>query len=139
MTMALAPVSKKMLWTGRILSALPSMLLLMSAVMKWMQPPAMVQGLGHYGWTASLAFKLGFVEFACTVLYWIPRTSILGAILLTGFLGGATATVVRVGDSFVMPVLMGVLVWGGLYLRDTRVRALIPFGWHAPTDLIAPL
>lgn len=127
MTMALAPVSKKMLWTGRILSALPSMLLLMSAVMKWMQPPAMVQGLGHYGWTASLAFKLGFVEFACTVLYCIPRTSILGAILLTGFLGGATATVVRVGDSFVMPVLMGVLVWGGLYLRDTRVRALIPF------------
>jgi len=120
-------VTKKMLWASYIMSALPVLLLLLSAVMKWVQPPAVVQGFPHYGFTAGLMFKLGFVEFACTVLYLVPRTSILGAILLTGYFGGATATVVRVGDSFIMPVLLGVLLWGGLFLREPRVRALIPF------------
>ena len=69
---------------------------------------------------------LGVLELACTILYAIPRTSVLGAILLTGYLGGATATHVRVGDSFIMTVVLGVVVWGGLFLRDARLRALIP-------------
>jgi hypothetical protein len=70
---------------------------------------------------------LGIVELTCTILYVIPRTSVLGAILLTGYLGGATATHVRVADAYFMPILVGVLVWLGLYLRDTRLRALVPF------------
>lgn len=74
----------------------------------------------------SLALALGILEIVCTVTYAVPRTAMLGAILLTGYLGGATATHVRIGDSFISPVILGVLVWGGLFLRDPRLRALIP-------------
>lgn len=122
------PVSKKMIWSGRILSLLPVLLLLMSAVMKLMKSPSVVEGFGKFGYAESLVFPIGIVEVACTVIYLIPQTSILGAILLTGYLGGATATLVRVGDpTFFVPVVTGVLVWGGLYLRDPRLRSLIPF------------
>jgi hypothetical protein len=126
MTTELVPVSKKMLWAGYILSALPVLMLLMSGVMKLIKPAQLVQGFVHDGFPESLITILGIVELACTVLYLIPRTSILGAILLTGYMGGATATVVRVGDAFVAPVLVGVLLWGGLFLRDPKVRAFIP-------------
>jgi DoxX-like protein len=74
----------------------------------------------------SLALGLGIVELACTVIYIIPRTSVLGAILLTGYLGGAVATHLRIGEPYFMPIIFGVLVWGGLFLRDERLRALIP-------------
>jgi hypothetical protein len=122
-----APVSKKMLWAGRITSALPVLLLLFSGVMKLLKPAAVVQGFAHFGYPEHLIFYLGILEIACTVTYMIPRTSILGAILMTSYLGGATATNVRIGDpSFFFPVLAGVLVWGGLFFRDERVRALIP-------------
>jgi hypothetical protein len=69
---------------------------------------------------------LGILELICAVIYVIPRTSMLGAILLTGYLGGAIATHVRVGEQFIMPAVLGVLIWGGLYLRDYRLRALLP-------------
>jgi hypothetical protein len=69
---------------------------------------------------------LGILELVCTVLYAIPRTAVLGAILLTGYLGGAIATHVRIGDDFTPPVIMALLLWGGLYLRDARLRALLP-------------
>lgn len=124
--MQTAPVSKKMLWAGWVLSALPVLLLLFSGVMKLVKPPAVVEGLGQFGYPESLALALGIVEIACTVLYAIPQTAVLGAILLTGYLGGATATHVRIGDPFFMPILVGVLIWGGLYLRDARLRALVP-------------
>ena len=120
------PVSKKMLWTGRILSALPVLMLILSAVMKFVMPPDAAKGFEHLGYPVSLALGLGILELACTVLYVIPRTSVLGAILLAAYLGGATATHVRVGDPFYMPVLLGILVWLGLYLRDPRLRALLP-------------
>lgn len=120
------PVSKKMLWAGRIMSTLPVLMLLMSATMKFMQPPDAAKGFEHLGWPITLATKLGIVELACTALYVIPQTSVLGAILLTGYLGGATATHVRVEEAFHMPILLGVLIWGGLFLRDPRIRALIP-------------
>jgi uncharacterized membrane protein YphA (DoxX/SURF4 family) len=126
MTTELVPVSKKMLWAGYILSALPVLMLLMSGVMKLVKPAQLVQGFVHYGFPENLSAILGIIELACTALYLIPRTSVLGAILLTGYMGGATATVVRVGDAFVAPVLVGVLLWGGLFLRDPKVRALIP-------------
>lgn len=122
-----APVSKKKLWAGRILSALPVLLLLFSGVLKLMKPAAVVQGFAHFGYPESLLLTLGILELACTVVYVIPRTSVLGAILTTAYLGGATATHVRIGDpSFFIPVILGVLVWGGLFLRDDRLRALIP-------------
>ena len=121
-----APVSKKMLWTGRVLSALPVLMLLFSAGMKLAKPAPVLEGFVHLGYPASLALALGILELACTVLYVIPRTSVLGAILLTGYLGGATATHLRIGEPFYGPVLLGVLVWAGLYLRDPRLRALLP-------------
>jgi len=121
-----APVSKKMLWAGRIMSALPVLMLLMSALMKFMKPASVVEGFAHLGLPESLALGLGILEIACTVMYVIPRTAVLGAILLTGYLGGATVTHLRVGDPFFMPVIVGVLVWGGLFLRDARLWALIP-------------
>ncbi len=122
-----APVSTKMLWAGRILSAVPVLMLVMSGVMKLVKPAAVVEGFAHLGYPESLALWLGLLELACVVVYLVPRTSVLGAILLTGYLGGATATHVRLGEPFFGPVLLGVLVWGGLYLRDSRLRALIPF------------
>lgn len=127
MTTQTAPVSKGVLWAGYILSALPALLLIFSAVMKLMKPAPIVEGFAKYGYPETLIITLGIVELACAIIYLIPRTSVLGAILLTGYLGGATATNVRIGDpSFFMPVIVGVLVWGGLFLRDPRLHALIP-------------
>jgi DoxX-like family len=122
-----APVSRTMLWAGRTISALPVLLLVFSAVMKLMKPAPVVQGFARYGYPESQILVMGILELSCSVIYAIPRTSVLGAILLTGYLGGATATNVRVGDpSFYATVTLGVLVWLGLYLRDARLRALLP-------------
>ncbi len=121
-----SPVSKGALWTGRVLSALPVPLLLFSAYAKFTKPPEMTEGFTHLGWDLKLAFALGVVELVCTILYAIPQTAVLGAILLTGYMGGAIATHVRIGDPFYMQVGLGVVIWLGLYLRDTRLRALIP-------------
>lgn len=119
-------VSKKSLWAGRIVSALPVLMLLASAIGKLVKPAAVVEGFTHLGYPESLARPLGILELACTVLYVIPQTSVLGAILLTGYLGGAITTHLRVGEPFFIPVLLGVLVWLGLYLRDPRLRNFIP-------------
>ena len=120
------PVSKTILWTGRIISAVPVLVLLMSAVMKIVKPVPVVEGFAHLGLPEGLAFGLGILELACTALYVVPRTAVLGAILLTGYLGGAIVSHLRVGDAFISPIIFGVLIWAGLYLRDTRLRALIP-------------
>jgi hypothetical protein len=85
-----------------------------------------VEGFAKLGYPERAALWIGIVEIACTVLYLIPRTAVLGAILLTGYLGGATNTHVRVGEPFYMPVLLGVLVWLGLFLREPRLRPLVP-------------
>lgn len=121
-----APGSKKMLWTGRIISALPVLMLLMSGVMKLVKPAPLVEEFIRLGYAESHALGIGILEIVCTVIYVIPRTSVLGAILLTGYLGGATATHVRIGDQFFAPIVLGVLVWLGLFLRDGRLRALLP-------------
>jgi hypothetical protein len=122
-----APASKKKLWAGRIISALPALLLLFSGVMKLMKPPVVMESMSAYGYPESLIVLIGLLEIACTIVYAIPRTSILGAILLTGYLGGATATNVRVGNpAFVMTTILGILAWLGLFLRDDRLHALIP-------------
>ncbi len=122
-----APVSKKALWTGYVLSALPSLMLLFSATMKLFHPPQLDEGFAHLGIPVSHAFGLGVLELSCTIIYLIPRTSVIGAILLTGYLGGAIQTHLRAGDMFIPQIILGVLLWGGLYLRDPRLRALIPF------------
>jgi DoxX-like family len=121
-----APASNKMLWVGYVVSALPVLMLLFSGAMKFAKPAAVVEGFAHLGWPDSLALALGIIEVGCTIVYLIPQTAVLGAILLTGYLGGATATHVRIGEGFIGPVLFGVLLWLGLYLRDARIRALIP-------------
>jgi hypothetical protein len=126
-TAEIAPVSKTALWTGRVLSTLPVLMLLMSAAFKFAQPEDVVKGFTHLEWPIELAIALGIVELACTVVYVIPQTAVLGAILLTGYLGGAIATHVRIEEGFVPPVILGVLIWLGLYLREPRLRALIPW------------
>ena len=122
-----APISPKILWTGRIMSALPVLMLLFSGAMKLVKPPGLAEGFAHLGLPVNLSLGLGILEIACTVIYVIPRTAVLGAILLTGYLGGAMLTHLRIGEPYFGQFLFGVLIWGGLYLRDRRVRALIPF------------
>ena len=123
---ATPPVSKKMLWAGWVASALPALMLVFSGVLKFVKPAMVVQEFDRLGYAEGLAVWIGILELACTAVYLIPRTAVLGAILLTGYLGGAIATHVRVGDAFVGPLLLGVIVWGGLYLRDSRLRAILP-------------
>ncbi|HEV7796831.1 MAG TPA: DoxX family protein [Pyrinomonadaceae bacterium] len=123
------PVSKKKHWTGRIISALPILFLLVDGVMKLVKPRIVVETTVQMGYPASVILPLGIVLLISTVLYLIPRTAILGAILLTGYLGGAVATHVRIGAGWfpvLFPVIIGVLLWLGLYLRDERLRALVP-------------
>lgn len=120
------PASKKMLWAGWILSGLPALLLLFSGTMKLVNPPPVVAEFARLGYAEGAGFGIGMLEIACTIIYLIPRTSILGTILLTGYLGGATATHVRIGDPFIMPAVVGAVLWAGVYLRDARLSALLP-------------
>jgi hypothetical protein len=119
-----APISKTALWTGRIMSTVPVLLLLMSGGMKIAGTAEVVKGFAD--WPAGSAVAIGILELACTAVYLIPRTAVLGAILLAAYLGGATAVSVRLGVNFILPVACAVLLWGGLFLRDPRLRALIP-------------
>ena len=118
--------TKQMLWAGYVMSALPVLMLLFSGILKLVKPASVAEGFTHLGYDDNLALGLGLVELLSTLLYVIPRTTVLGAILLTGYLGGATATHLRIGEPFHMAVLLGVLLWGGLSLRDERLRQLIP-------------
>jgi hypothetical protein len=123
------PISLARLWTGRIVCWLVTLFLLMDGIMKVLKPAFVVEATARLGYPESEIVGIGVVLIACTVLYAVPRTAILGAILLTGYLGGAVATSVRVqGGLFnvLFPVVFGVLVWGGLWLRDVRLRNLLP-------------
>ena len=121
------PFQKNSIWAGRIISALPIMLLLFSGTMKLLKPEFLVNSfVKEFGYPESVILGIGIAELASTLLYVIPHTSVLGAILLTGFLGGATATHVRAGQPFFAPILIGVLVWLGLFLRNARLRAILP-------------
>lgn len=126
----IAAVSKGRLLAGRVMSALPALFLFVDGVGKLVRPAPVVEGTLQLGYPESVLLGLGIVLLVCTVFYVIPRTAILGAILLTGYLGGAIATHVRVGSPIfshiLFPVYIAVLIWGGLYLRDERLRTLIP-------------
>jgi len=122
------PVTRAASWTGIILGVLPCLMLGFSAAMKFTQPEGVPEHFAELGWTPAGMVWLGVLEVACTVLYLVPRLAVLGAILLTGYLGGGIAAHVRIGDyaTVLFPFLLGVLLWGGLFLRDPRLPALIP-------------
>jgi hypothetical protein len=124
------PKTGKRPWAGIIVSALPALFLLMDAAGKFARPTGVVDGTTSLGYQESVILPLGILLLVCTVLYIVPKTSVLGAILLTGYLGGAVATHVRVANPLfthqLFPVYLGVLIWLGLWLRDTRVRNLLP-------------
>lgn len=112
---------------GWVLTSLLSLMLIFSATMKFLRPPEMIQQFeGKFGYPATLAVPIGVVELACLAFFLVPRTATLGAILLTGYLGGAVATHVRVGDSFLAPAVIGAVVWLALLLREPRIRAVLP-------------
>lgn len=119
-------VSNRACRAGRIISALPVLLMGGGGVFMLVNPAPMLKTFSELGYSASLARPIACVEVACVIIYLFPRTAVLGAILLTGYLGGATASHVRAGQPFYLPVAVGVLVWLGLYLRDSRLRTLVP-------------
>ena len=122
-------VSKGKLWAGRIMSWLPALFLLVDGIMKLFKPAPVVEATVKLGYSESVIVPLGIVLTLCTILYLIPRTAVLGAILLTGYLGGAVATHVRAGEGLFpifFPIIFGILLWGGLYLRNHHLPKLIP-------------
>jgi hypothetical protein len=120
-----------MRWTGRVISGLMGLAMAASAVMKFSGSPDVAKGMDHLGWPDKYATGLGITELICAVLYLIPQTAVLGAILLTGYLGGAMASHVRIGSPLFTHTLfglyLGLMVWGGLWLRDRNLQTLIPF------------
>jgi hypothetical protein len=122
-------VSNGALWSGRVLSGLVALFLLFDGAMKLVKPVFVVEATTRLGYSESVIVPLGVVLLACAILYVIPQTAVLGAILLTGYLGGAVASHLRHEDTLfeiLFPVIFGVLLWGGLYLRDVHLRALVP-------------
>lgn len=117
--------SKGMVWTGRIISGVVVLMLCFSAVMKMIHHEEVVKEFSRLGWP-DVIVGLGIVELVCAILYAISQTAVLGAILVTGYLGGAIATHVRIEEQFIGPAIGGVLVWLGIFLRDAKLRQLIP-------------
>src|SRR5215471_6349001 len=119
--------SKARLWTGRVITILTVAFLLFDTMVKVLNLPVAVEGTARLGYPARLVIYLGIVELICLAVYLYPRTAVLGAILLTAYLGGATATQVRVADPwFIFPVVVGFLVWAGLFLRKRTLRSFVP-------------
>jgi hypothetical protein len=115
------------LWTGRLISAVPVVMMVFSALLKLTRAPAFVVAwTDDLGFPASALTPIAVVELLCVLFYVVPRTGVLGAILVTAFLGGATTAHVRVGAPFIVPIVLGIAAWAGLYLRDGRLRALLP-------------
>ncbi len=125
-TLGLPRTSSTQRWAGRILTGLAATFMIMDGVMKLLVIAPVVDAQTHLGFPVELSAAIGALELVCLALHLFPQTSVLGAVLLTGFLGGATAIHVRIGDPFYFPVLMGILLWAGLHLRDERARALFP-------------
>lgn len=121
-----------MLWTGRVLTGLFALFMLGASISpKLLGMPIAEETMAQLGWPAGYAFMIGIIELTCLVLYLIPRTSLLGAVLMMGLLGGAIATQIRAGSPLFSHILfsvyLGLFMWGGLWLRDQRLRSLFPF------------
>ncbi len=127
---AAASVSKGALWTGRVLTALVVVFLLFDGIIKFMMIQPVVDTFAQMGYPVKHAYLIGFIDVACAILLAIPRTATLGAVLLTGLLGGAISTHVRIDSPLfshtLFGVYLGLMAWAGLYLREPRVRALLP-------------
>jgi hypothetical protein len=121
------PPSKAARITGWVMTILPSLMIIFSGAMKLVHPPGLDEGFTHLQLPVSWAVPLGILELSCLLVYLIPRTAIIGAILLTGYLGGAMVTHLRVGEPPVAHVILGIVLWGGVWLREPRLRALMPF------------
>jgi hypothetical protein len=125
-----SPRSRRALWGGRAMSAVAVLFLLFDAGVKVLQLPIAVEATTRLGYTTDVLFWLGLLELACLAVHLVPRTAVLGAVLWTGYLGGAVATHVRVGNPLLgealFPVYVALLLWGGLWLRDERLRAVLP-------------
>jgi hypothetical protein len=123
---------KRDVWIGRVLSGFAVLFLTFDAALKLLRLPMAIEGTTELGYPAGVVLPLGVVQVVCLVLYVIPRTSVLGAVLWTGYLGGAIATHVRLGNPLfthvLFPVYVALLLWGGLWLRDRRLRTLLPLG-----------
>jgi hypothetical protein len=128
----------KMMWVGRVVSALISLLFALSAGMKLKGGAEVLQGMAHLGLPESLMVPLGILEISCVAIYLIPATSVLGAILLTGYIGGAILAHLRIGEPILMQIALGVCVWLGLYLRENRLKDLIPVRTLGAVDLANP-
>jgi hypothetical protein len=124
------PIPASHLWTGRVLTAIPILFLTFDGASKVMNVAPVREAMAQLGYSPDAGVGIGIILLACVALYAIPRTAVLGAILLTGYLGGAIATHVRVGNPLfshtLFPIYIAAIVWGGLYLRDARLRALVP-------------
>ena len=123
------PTSRTTLWVGYAISALGVLFLLLDAVIKVLRLAPAIEATVQLGYPEHLVLTIGLVELACLIVYMIPRTAVLGAILMAGYLGGAVTTHLRIGSepfAVFFPVILGLMLWGGLYLRDPQLRALIP-------------
>lgn len=122
--------SRRAVWTGRVLSGLAVAFLTFDSIAKLLQVPPVIEGSQQLGYPASTVFPMGVILLLCVVAYVIPRTSVLGALRLTGYLGGAVATHFRVGNPLLthtlFPIYFAFFIWGGLVLRDARLRAFLP-------------
>jgi DoxX-like family len=121
--------SKKVLWAGKIISTLSLLFLGLDAILHLATPAPVVEAFARLGIPLSLSAPIGAIELACVALYAIPRTAVLGAVLLTGYLGGAVAIHVRAGSSLfetIFPVIVATLVWTGVFFREERLRSIIP-------------
>jgi DoxX-like family len=125
-----ATTSKGMLWTGRVISALVVLFMLSDCITKIIKLPLVIEASAKMGFSVNLVVGIGWTLLACVILYVIPQTSILGAILLAAYLGGAVATNVYIHNpaaNSCMAIVIGVLAWLGVYFRESRLRALVPF------------
>lgn len=125
---SLVPANPRwMTWLGWALTVLPSAMLILSGGMKLAGGKMVTEGLERMSWQPGLAMPLGIVEIACTIIYLIPRTSVLGAILLTGYMGGAIATHISLEESFAFQAVFGIVIWLGIFLREPRLRQVLPY------------
>lgn len=118
-----------MVWVGRVLSVLIVPPMVMGAIMSFRLPPEIVKNFEAMGWPTSVAATIGVLNLASLAIFLVPQTAVLGVILLTGYFGGAVATHLRVGENAkcVVPVVFGIIVWLAIYLREPRLRAILPW------------
>ena len=114
----------KLVWIGRVVSIIAALPFALSAAMKLMRHPEVIKGMSHLGLPESLIMPLGVIELLCVVLYLVPKTSIFGAILFTGYVGGAIVTHLRIGEPVYLHIALGIVIWLGLYLRRPQLRQL---------------